>query len=480
MKTILRTIASISVLLGLGACQQFEIDTQMTPEKAAAGIRLVCDALGSYTVAATSPEDIVFNVSSNTPWTITRSSGADWITVTPSSSASSALISDVVVSVDNNTSGEDRSATLTLAGENISGTTTITITQNRLGRLYVTPVAQNYAAAGGPLSFKINTNQDWEVRSDVSWLSFNRENGTPDPDGLTMTVIATAEANEGIARTATVTVTAGEEEESFDVTQNGFTFEIVTPASTQLPRLGGSLTIEVNSSSATWTPATSVAGWTVEKTDASHFKVTAAANGGFVTKTGKVSISTPNGASDELELSQGINFSLEGNCEVLADGSVKMTGGAKTRIVTLDTYRYVRVNITLSDVTFTAGGQMWFYGQVGSANIYNQLTSGGNTRVRTDGNAADGSSTYKSTSYSITDSEMNAITSYGITLVPAEDPTKLHFEFLYNGEVRGSQEGGNAFAVTEEGTTYSFGGWDSFDAGTSYTVKSLEITPVEG
>ncbi len=478
MKTFVRIIASLSVILGAAACQQYQIDTQMTPEKAAAGIRLVCDALSSYSVAATNPGNVSFNISSNTPWTITRSSGADWVTVTPSSSAASALISDVVISFENNTSSEDRSATLTLTGENISGTTTITITQDRLGRLYVTPVAQNYAAAGGPLSFKINTNQDWEVRSDVSWLSFNRENGTPDPDGLTMTVIATAEANEGIARTATVTVTAGDDEESFDVTQNGFTFEIVTPASTELPRLGGSLTIEVNTS-ATWTPATDNADWTVEKTDASHFKVTAPANGGFVPKTGKVSISTPGGAYDELELSQDINFTFSGNYEILADGSVKLSGGAKSVITTRDTYRYIRAELKLKDVHMAANGEMWFYGKVGECNIYNQITLGGNQRTRTDGNNAAGNSTYKSTSYdaALSEAEFAAMTSYGINITP--DAGNLKFEFLYNGESRGSQTGVSAFDGTTDGTAYSFGFWNTGDANTYYTVTSFDITAVE-
>ena len=168
MKTILRIFASISVLLALAACQQFEIDTQMTPEKAAASIRLVCDALESYTAPATNPSAITFNVSSNTPWTITRSSGADWCSVSPSSSSSSSLISDVAVTLENNTGSEDRSAVLTLKGENYNRTYTIKITQTRQGKLFVTPVAQNYAAVGGPLNFTINTNVDWEIRSSES------------------------------------------------------------------------------------------------------------------------------------------------------------------------------------------------------------------------------------------------------------------------------------------------------------------------
>ena len=117
MKTIVRFIACLSFTAALAACQQFEIDTQMTPEKEYASLRLVCDAVDAYSFAATGAESITFNVSANTPWTVTRSSGADWCNVTPSSSSASALIADVVVSVDDNMSGEDRTATLTIKGE---------------------------------------------------------------------------------------------------------------------------------------------------------------------------------------------------------------------------------------------------------------------------------------------------------------------------------------------------------------------------
>ena len=225
MKTLTRIIASLSIFLTVAACQQFDIDTQMTPEQEYANLRLVCDAVDSYSFPSTNADNVTFNVSSNTPWTITRSSGADWCTVTPSSSSSSSLISDVVVSVADNDSGEDRTATLTVRGERINSYYTITINQNRKGRLFVTPVSKDFVATGGPLSFTINTNMEWEVRTDVSWLSFNRENGQPDPDGRTITIIATAEPSDVLERVATVTVVAGNDEESFEVTQKG-SFEL--------------------------------------------------------------------------------------------------------------------------------------------------------------------------------------------------------------------------------------------------------------
>ena len=550
MKTIFRMFAATAVLVAAAACQQFKIDTQMTPEKAAASIRLECDALTSYTVASTDAAAVTFNVSSNTPWTITRSSGADWCTVSPSSSAQSSLISDVVVSFEDNTSAEDRAVTLTVKGENVNKVYTVTITQARFGSLFVTPVASDYAAAGGPLNFTILTNVDWSVRSDASWLHFNRESGSPDPEGRAITIVATADPSEVLERTATVTVVAGDDEESFEVTQKavfsvsafedaflaagssqglvvrtdlpwtvtadktwisfdkesgtgtgasetitataaanegaartanitfevsqlGLAFEIVTPASTELPRQGGEMVIEVNSS-LTWEPETDQADWTVEKTDDTHFKVNVPFNSKFVQKSGKVAIVAGTNRA-ELELTQDINFTFSGNTEILEDGSVKITGGAVTHVTTKDSYRYMKMVLTMGECHFATKGELWVSAaqQAGGCNIYNQLTVGGNTRTRTDG------AIYKSTSFSITLEELNAMTSYGVILEPGSDPANMHFEFQYNGTKRGEQEGGSPFYGNTDTTPYWFGSWNDATADTWYIVKSCDITVIE-
>ena len=411
MKTITRIFATLCVLGAAAACQQYEIDTQMTPEKEYANLRLVCDALTTYTVPASRPDNITFNVSSNSPWTVTRSGGADWVTVTPGSSSASALVSDVVVSFADNDSGEDRTATLTVAAERVSKYYTVTITQAKKGRLYVTPVAQDYSAAGGPLTFTINTNVPWEIRTDVSWLHFSPEKGNPDPDGRTMTITATADASDVMERVATVTVIAGDDEESFDVTQKGdfemteitgefpgaggaqvlklrtdlpwtvsadkdwitfdkeegagdgkltvinvtaapnddvarkavvtvrvagedhsfevrqagAAFNIVPPADPTISSTGGELVIEVNASKS-WEPQTDVPGFTVEKIDASHFKVAAGFNNKFAPRQGAVTIVSVSGATDSVEITQDVNFTFDGHYEILEDGSVKIYG----------------------------------------------------------------------------------------------------------------------------------------------------------
>ena len=563
MKTITRIFASLSVLLLAAACQQFEIDTQMTPEQEYANLRLVCDAVDSYSFAATNADKVTFNVSANTPWTITRSSGAEWCTVTPSSSSVSSLISDVVVSVADNDSGEDRSATLTVKGERINKYYTITINQGRKGRLFVTPVAKDYAATGGPLSFTINTNKPWAVRSDVSWLKFSPENGQPDPDGRTITVVATAEPSDVMERVATVTVTAGDDEETFDVTQKGsfemtaitgefpgaggsqalklrtdlpwtvsadkdwitfdkesgegsngqtvitvtakpnddaarkavitvtaggesHTFEvsqagsafaIIPPADPTIDRKGGELLIEVDATKS-WEPKTEVPGFSVEKVDDTHFKVVAGYNNIFAPRKGQVSIVSASGATDSIEITQDTNFTVQ-NGEVLEDGSVKLSGDQGTRVQFKDGLRCMTLVLTMGEKSFGDGGQLWVQGSIGSVNIYNQLSLDGNTRIRTDGNMADeaSSSAYKSTKYSITKDELNAMNTYEYGLKPnAEDPTQLDMWFKVDGTEKISHTGANPFYYNPAEVNYYFGFYSATSDGSWYVVKSCDLT----
>lgn len=558
MKTLTRIFAGLAVVGAMASCQMYKIDTQMTPEKAAASIRMECSAVDSYTLPAEDPESISFNVSANTPWTVTLSSGADWLTVSPASSASSALIADVTVTAQPN-NGEDRQATLTLKGENVPLAKVITIKQTRKGRLFITPVSKDFAASGGPLNFTIQTNQDWEVRCDQSWISFNRESGAPDPEGRTLLIVATAEPSDVMERTATITVIAGEDEESFDVaqrgtfnltelsaafasegssqnitlktdlpweisadkdwisfdktfgngdgsvttivataaandgavrkanitvtaggvdktfevSQSGFTFEIVAPASAELPAMGGDMVLNVNSGIA-WTPSTDTEGWSVTKIDDSSFKVTASFNNKFIAKTGKVAINSTAG-SYELELSQPVNFSFDG-AEVQEDGSVKIFGDKKSRVTLIEPARYVSIVLEVGDKNFDDSGQFWMcsHDAAGDSEIQCQISLNGNKRLRTNG----GHTAYGSTPFDITKDEMNAITEYRVDFRPnATNPAQIDLEFFYNGTSKKVHTSTSPYGDPAASGHYFFG-TESGASGSStwYIVKSCTVT----
>ena len=563
MKTITRIFATLCVLSAAAACQQFEIDTQMTPEKEYANLRLVCDALTTYTVPASRPDNITFNVSSNSPWTITRSGDAGWCTVTPGSSSASSLVSDVVVSFADNDTGEDRSTTLTIAAERISKYYTVTITQSKKGKLFVTPVAQDFSAAGGPLTFTINTNVPWEIHADVSWLHFDPENGNPDPDGKTLTITAKADPSDVPERTATVTVIAGDDQESFDITQKGSfditeisgefpgaggtqslkirtdlpwrvsadkdwitfdkeegqgdgkqtvinvtaapnddaarkatisvyvagekysfdvhqegaAFNILPPAFDTFLATGGELLLEVNATKS-WEPQVDAPGFTVEKVDDFHFLLVAGMNNRFAQRTVTVSIVSPSGATDSVELYQDTAFDVVDG-EILEDGSVKLSGEQGTRVTLKEAYRCLTLTLTLGEKHFGDAGQLWVQGAIGGVNIYNQLSLGGNTRIRTDGNMADEAATsaYKSSTYSITKDELNAMTTYEYGFQPnAEDPKLLDMWFKVNGAEKKSHTGNNPFYYDPSVVNYYFGFYSKTTDGSWYVVETCDIT----
>ena len=571
MKTLTKIFAGLA-MLGAVACQMYEIDTQMTPEKAAASIRMECSAVDTYTLPAQNPGNITFNVSSNTPWTITLSSGADWLTVTPASSSSSALITDVVVTAQENTSTTDRSATLTLRGDNIVNGKTITIKQSRAGRLFVTPMANDYTAIGGPLTFTIQTNLPWEVRSSEGWLTFNRENGEPDPDGRTITIVATAAPSEVLERTATVTVVAGDEQESFDVTQKGtfsiteissafekdggsktislrtdlpwsivsdkdwlsfdkeegdgdgskiaiaatasenagpmreakvtvtaggvdkvftvkqkgFDFEIIAPASTELDRKGETITLDVNSSIA-WEPFTETPGWTVEKVDASHLKLTAAWNGQFTKKVGKVAIKGAGDAKAELELEQDINFTFKGHYDILEDGSIKVYEDETSGIYTIDNFQYAIVDV---DVEMHQGDKATFmictehYSDGYEYELqFNTVRSDSQYRLRSAGSLTGSGS--QSSSFTFDKAKANAMTHAQVQFLPdATDASKISLSFYCDGTKQGeSLTVNSAFAAnTSLAGNYSvvsIGGDYSTTDGSYFIIKSCTVTAVE-
>ncbi len=567
MKTTVKILASLSILAAAFSCQQFEVDTQMTPEKMAANARLESNVFTAYTVNASNPQPVSFNITSNVPWSIIRNDNAEWCTISPASSAVAGLNADVTIEVLENDALEDRSASFTIRSDSYQTKSyTFTITQGRRGKFYVTPITKTYSAMGGPLSFTISTNYAWEVRSDADWLSFSQESGegsaSPiqivataersdvmtrtatiyvvandteesfevtqqgkfevvepsgvfsdaggdmdfkvktdlswevsanqmwisfseeegDGDGTAKVITITAEPNTGIQREAAISVTAGGETKEFKLIQQGVTFEIIDPVSTEVSGYLGALSLEVNTI-LDWEPYASEEWLHVEKNaDGKHIDVTCDWNPIFVPRTANVGIKS--GANTyEIELTQDTNFTLEGSYELLDDGSVKLKGGAVSRIVSKDSFRYIDVEFTMGDVHFVDKSQIWFDGVMGNANLFNWLTVG-KTRVRLEGTLADGKGaridkdSYLSVDYSISQDELNAMTTYGIKMyVDPEDETLFYMDFDYNGANKCHAHARNPFYYDQEnGASFWLGCYDgNAPADSWYVVKSCVV-----
>ena len=214
------------------------------------------------------------------------------------------------------------------------------------------------------------------------------------------------------------------------------------------------------------------------KVDDSHFKVVAAMNNRFAPRTGAVSIVSPSGATDSVELTQDTAFDVQ-NGEVLEDGSVKLSGDKGSRVYLKEGLRCMTITLTLGEKGFGDAGQLWVQGAIGSVNIYNQLSLGGNTRIRTDGNMADEAATsaYKSSTYSISKAELNAMTTYEYGLKPnAEDPKLLDMWFKVDGAEKKSHTGNNPFYYSPDLVNYYFGFYSATSDGSWYVVQSADIT----
>lgn len=111
--------ATLSTML---SCQELTIDSQ--PD---APLSIYIDALDSYSLAGTAPGKIVFNISSNTPWTI--KSDSQWCLPSPAMSASSSLVSEIIVNTEDNPDVTPRTATLVINAEELGDVKTITVEQ---------------------------------------------------------------------------------------------------------------------------------------------------------------------------------------------------------------------------------------------------------------------------------------------------------------------------------------------------------------
>lgn len=225
------------------ACQEFDIDSQ--PE---GPLNIQIDALEAYTALATSPSNIVFNISSNTPWTI--ESNQQWCKPTPTMSAASSLVSEIVVTLENNVGKQMRTAQLFIKAEGIEGTKVVTIEQASKEDLVVIRPTDIVPTEGGMVSFNIISNKPWEIITTTQFLeNIDKTSGTGNENGEKENITITVPQNTGAIRSAEITVKTAFQEETFTITQDGIVIETKNEedAVNTMSGEGGEKTIEINS-----------------------------------------------------------------------------------------------------------------------------------------------------------------------------------------------------------------------------------------
>ena len=152
-----------------------------------------------------------FSITSNTSWTVTSSQG--WCSVSPTSGSSNGNVS---VSVDENTSILERTATITIRSE--AGNLTIKVTQIGANpELELNKYDLSFTAARGNDTFTITSNTSWLVTSNQDWCVLSSTSGS---NNATVTVNV-SENTSPDSRTATITVKADNLQQNIKVTQSG-------------------------------------------------------------------------------------------------------------------------------------------------------------------------------------------------------------------------------------------------------------------
>jgi hypothetical protein len=346
------------------------------------------------------------------------------------------------------------------------------------GDFEMTEITGEFPGAGGTQVLKLRTDLPWTVSADKDWITFDKEEGAG--DGKLTVINVTAAPNDDVARKAVVTVRVAGEDHSFEVRQAGASFNIVPPADPTISSTGGELIIEVNASKS-WEPQTDVPGFTVEKIDASHFKVAAGFNNKFAPRQGAVTIVSVSGATDSVEITQDVNFTFDGHYEILEDGSVKIYGDQKTRVTTADKIRYASFVLTMGETHFENAGQLFLCTHDagnGTAEYQCQVALNGNKRLRTNGSGT----SYGSVKFDITKDDMNALKTYRVDFAPdAEAPGNIRLEFFYNGESRCVLSNPSVYKDDPETGGHYFFGYDSAGSdGTWYVIQTCDITFIEG
>jgi len=354
---ILMYVSLAAGLLGSGACQEYVIDSQ--PE---GPLKIQIDAQDTYAVVATAPSKVVFNISSNTPWTI--KSDRQWCVPSPAMSASSSLVSEVVVTLEDNIGKESRTATLTIEAEGIDSPKVIRIEQASKENLVVVPYDENVATEGETISFTLVSNKPWEIIPSTAFVSdINKKSGAGSETGEPETISVTVPANAGARRQGTLTVKTDYEEYSFVITQNGITIVQKEDPENFSIAVGGpegetAVEITANKEWKVEVPK-EYQSWLRAEADGNYLKLyTLNYNPYFTPRVGEVILQTKDYIEGfegvKFEISQGVAFWGSGVAQ--EDGSYLFSGKGTKQAVSNYLITKGRMTIDISELNLVGGG----------------------------------------------------------------------------------------------------------------------------
>lgn len=485
-KLYTRTLMLALCIFSFSACQEFSIDSQ--PEGA---LNMKIDAQDSYTALATSPSNVVFNISSNTPWTIT--SDQQWCKPSPAMSASSSLVSEIVVTMENNEGKQSRTAKLIVKAEGVEATKVITITQTSKEDLMVIPYDEIVPTEGGQISFKIASNKAWEVIPSTAFISdIDKKTGTGNENATEETIIIKIPANAGARREGQITVQTDFQKKTFTITQNGVVIEQEEPSESGTIDFGWSqkekiVKIRANKAWKVKVPKEYAEWISAEALNDSELKITLLKSSNkLVSRKGQVLLSTVEVISGfegiPFEITQAPQFYFPGNASNrIVDettGNVKMMSVVGNNINSNFALKKGHLIVEFAEVNMTGESRLYFnmWPDVGNTNFNFPFTSGASV-------TCGGGFEWEQKTFTLTNEEIKAVRKIEFFVEDdSENIGKLRIRMLLNGVEKVNLKNKTNVYVSDPSNNPGqkiYLQLTNAKEGESYTIKSITHEPAE-
>ena len=208
--TFLQAVAISTLIAGCGGTGT-ETEPEITPE-----IKFTEDIVTSGISVESAEQSITLSFSSNVAWSATVS--ADWLTISPSSGEAGK--NSVKVEVEENRTGQPRSATITISDKESMQKVSVTVRQEALkASLTVSPESLEFSANKGEEMLNVTSNTDWVITKDAEWITLDSDKGK----GLATIAAGVTENTSLTSRTGSITVSTsdGSVKKTVSVRQSG-------------------------------------------------------------------------------------------------------------------------------------------------------------------------------------------------------------------------------------------------------------------
>ena len=208
--TFLKAVAIATLIAGCDGTGT-ENEPEITPE-----IKFTEDIVTSGISVESAEQSITLSFSTNVAWSATVS--ADWLTISPSSGEAGK--NSVKVEVEENRTGQPRSATITISDKESTQKVSVTVRQEALkASLTVSPESLEFSANKGEEMLNVTSNTDWVITKDAEWITLDSDKGK----GLATIAAGVTENTSLTSRTGSITVSTsdGSVKKTVSVRQSG-------------------------------------------------------------------------------------------------------------------------------------------------------------------------------------------------------------------------------------------------------------------